>query len=45
MSLKLIMPASTIAIVAGGTLLLCLTSAMVSFRKVANVDPGLVFRS
>ncbi|MDE3244793.1 MAG: ABC transporter permease [Acidobacteriota bacterium] len=45
MALKLIMPTSTILVVAVGTLLLCLASAMVSFRKVANVDPGLVFRS
>ena len=27
-----------------GSLLLCLTAAMISFRKVAKIDPALVFR-
>lgn len=45
MALKLIIPWSTIAVVCLGTFVLCLASAMVSFRKVASLDPGLVFRS
>ena len=28
-----------------GTILLCLGSAVISFRKVAGIDPGLVFRT
>lgn len=43
--LKLIIEPSTIAIVAVGTVALCLLSAAVSFRKVAGIDPGLVFRT
>ncbi len=43
--LKLIMPLPFIAITAAGTLILCLAASLVSFRKVANIDPGLVFRS
>ena len=45
LALKLIIPGSTIAVVCVGTFVLCLASAMVSFRKVASLDPGLVFRS
>ena len=45
MALKLIIPWPTIAVVCAGTFVLCLASAMVSFRKVAALDPGLVFRS
>lgn len=43
--LKLIMPPAFIAATAMGTLALCLGAAMLSFRKVAGIDPGLVFRS
>jgi len=32
------------AIVFLGTLLMCLAASMVSFRKVAAIDPALVFR-
>ena len=43
--LKLIIPSSLAVTVFAGTLLLCLTAAMVSFRKVAGIDPALVFRT
>lgn len=43
--LKLIMPLPFVATVGLGTLVLCLGAAMLSFRKVAGIDPGLVFRS
>ena len=33
------------AVVFAGTLVLCLASAFVSFRKVAAIDPALVFRA
>ena len=28
-----------------GSIALCLTAAMISFRKVASIDPALVFRT
>ena len=28
-----------------GTVVLCLAAALVSFRKVAKIDPALVFRA
>lgn len=43
--LKLILPPPVWFAVGIGTLLMCVLSAGVSFRKVANIDPGLVFRS
>lgn len=43
--LKLIVPPSLGAVVFVGTLALCLGSAFVSFRKVAAIDPALVFRA
>lgn len=43
-SLKLIVPPPLAAVVFVGTLLLCLVAALVSFRKVAAIDPALVFR-
>ena len=43
--LKLVMPVPFILLVGAGTVLMCLAAAMLSFRKVANIDPGLVFRS
>lgn len=43
--LKLIMPLPFIVLVGIGTVLLCLGASMLSFRKVANIDPGLVFRT
>jgi putative ABC transport system permease protein len=42
--LKLVIPPSLSVAVFIGSILLCLTSAMVSFRKVASIDPALVFR-
>jgi putative ABC transport system permease protein len=43
-SLKLIITPSFAATVAVGTVVLCLAAAMISFRKVASIDPALVFR-
>ena len=43
--LKLIVPGSLAALVFVGTVLLCLGAAIVSFRKVARIDPALVFRT
>ena len=43
--LKLIIPNSLFLAVFIGSILLCLTASMVSFRKVASIDPALVFRS
>ncbi len=42
--LKLIISNEFAAIVFVGTLVLCLVAALVSFRKVAKIDPALVFR-
>ena len=43
--LKLIISSSFAAMVGVGTLALCLAAAMISFRKVARIDPALVFRT
>lgn len=43
--LKLIIPNSLSVTVFFGALLLCLAAAMISFRKVASIDPALVFRT
>lgn len=43
--LKLIIFPEFAAIVAVGTVVLCLAAAMISFRKVASIDPALVFRT
>lgn len=43
--LKLIISTSFAATVGVGTLVLCLAAAMISFRKVARIDPALVFRA
>ncbi|HSP16960.1 MAG TPA: ABC transporter permease [Thermoanaerobaculia bacterium] len=43
--LKLIIPNALFAIVFAGSIVLCLAAAMVSFRKVAAIDPALVFRT
>lgn len=43
--LKLIIPTSLYAAVLIGAVLLCLSAAMISFRKVATIDPALVFRT
>lgn len=42
--LKLIVTPEFAAIVFFGTLAMCLLASMVSFRKVASIDPALVFR-
>jgi putative ABC transport system permease protein len=42
--LKLIIAPEVVVVTLIGTLLLCLVSALVSFRKVAGIDPALVFR-
>jgi putative ABC transport system permease protein len=43
--LKLIIPAELYVMVLIGAIALCLGSALVSFRKVATIDPALVFRT
>ena len=43
--LKLIITPTFAVIVFFGAVALCLISAMVSFRKVASIDPALVFRT
>lgn len=43
--LKLIIPMELYAIVFAGAVALCLAAAMISFRKVASIDPALVFRT
>lgn len=43
--LKLIIAPELTATVFVGTFVLCLVSALVSFRKVARIDPALVFRT
>ncbi|MCU1348056.1 MAG: transporter permease, partial [Acidobacteria bacterium] len=43
--LKLIITPQFAVIVFFGAVVLCLVSAMVSFRKVASIDPALVFRA
>ncbi|MGE5414125.1 MAG: ABC transporter permease [Syntrophomonadaceae bacterium] len=43
--LKLIIPPVFLAIVFAGAILMCLAAAMISFRKVASIDPALVFRA
>ena len=42
--LQLIVPPELALAVFAGTLVLCLGASMVSFRKVASIDPALVFR-
>jgi putative ABC transport system permease protein len=43
--LKLIIPTTLYVIVLIGAIALCLGAAMISFRKVATIDPALVFRT
>lgn len=43
--LKLIIPHIMIGVVLIGTIALCLAAAVVAFRKVATIDPALVFRT
>jgi putative ABC transport system permease protein len=42
--LKLIITPQFAAVVFAGAVVLCLSAAMISFRKVASIDPALVFR-
>lgn len=42
--LQLVIPARFTAIVFAGTIVMCAASAMISFHKVATIDPALVFR-
>jgi putative ABC transport system permease protein len=44
-NLNLIIPNSFLVAVFFGSLLMCLGAAIISFRKVAGIDPALVFRS
>ena len=43
--LKLIIPTELYVMVLIGAVVLCLSAAMISFRKVASIDPALVFRT
>jgi putative ABC transport system permease protein len=43
--LKLIIPPALWTGVFVGTILMCLAAALISFRKVASIDPALVFRT
>ena len=43
--LKLIIPLPLYFLVLAGAVLLCLSAAIISFRKVASIDPALVFRT
>ena len=43
--LKLLIPDGFLFAVFFGSLVMCLAAAMISFRKVAGIDPALVFRS
>ena len=43
--LKLIIPMELYVLVLIGAIVLCLAAAMISFRKVARIDPALVFRT
>ncbi len=43
--LKLIIPTPLFFAVLLGSIALCLAAAMISFRKVASIDPALVFRT
>ncbi len=43
--LKLVIPPQLSIAVFFGAILLCLAAAMISFRKVASIDPALVFRT
>ena len=43
--LKLIIPNPLFAAVFIGSILLCLAASMLSFQKVASIDPALVFRT
>ena len=43
--LKLIIPNPLFVAVFIGSIVLCLAASMLSFQKVASIDPALVFRT
>ena len=43
--LHLIIPQQFLAIVLVGTVVMCLAASMLSFKKIAGIDPALVFRA
>jgi ABC-type lipoprotein release transport system permease subunit len=43
--LKLILEPQFLAVVLVGTIVLCVAASLLSFSKVAHIDPDLVFRS
>ncbi len=43
-TLKVLIPGTFLVAVFFGTVVMCLLAAMLSFRKVASIDPALVFR-
>jgi putative ABC transport system permease protein len=43
--LQLILQPSFMAVVLGGTVAFCIAASLLSFKKVAGIDPGLVFRT
>lgn len=45
LQLKLLVSTELLLAVFAGSVALCLAAAMLSFRKVANIDPALVFRT
>ena len=44
-ALHLIIPQTFLGIVLVGTVAMCLAASMLSFRKIASIDPALVFRA
>lgn len=44
LALDFYLPVSLVVFVFGGTMVFCLLSALLSFRKVATADPAIVFR-
>jgi putative ABC transport system permease protein len=45
LDMKLIIPPQLTIVVFIGAQLLCLAAAIISFRRVAHIDPALVFRA
>jgi len=45
LDLRLVLTDGLVGAVLAGTLVVCLLAAVLSFRKVASIDPALVFRS
>lgn len=43
-TLKVILPPTFLGATFAGTIVMCLLAAMLSFKKVASIDPALVFR-